>query len=204
MPSSDAPPCSAMNKGAAPRRIAVVGTSGSGKTTFARRAAGRLDIPHVELDAIFWGPGWTQAPVDEFRARAAAALAGDAWTTDGNYRKVRDIVWARADTVVWLDYALPVVLWRVTARTLHRCWTHEELWSGNRENFREAFLSRDSIILYALRTHRRHRRQYRETFRLPEYGHLRVVHLRSPRAAHRWLAQLTPSYKSPPSSGGRG
>ncbi|MBN1657965.1 MAG: adenylate kinase [Anaerolineae bacterium] len=173
-----------------PRRIAVIGTSGSGKTTFARRAAERLGIHHVELDAIFWGPGWTQTPVDEFRARTAAALAGDAWTTDGNYSKVRDIVWGRADTVVWLDYPLPLVLWRVTTRTLRRCLTREELWSGNRENVREAFFSRDSIILYSLQTYRRRKRQYQDLFCQPEYAHLHVVRLCSPRATRRWLAQL--------------
>jgi adenylate kinase family enzyme len=179
-----------MSKPSTPRRIAVVGTSGSGKTTFARRIARRLGVPHVELDAIFWGPGWTQAPVDEFRTRTAVALAGDTWTTDGNYSKVRDIVWGRADTIVWLDYPLPLTLWRVTTRTLRRCFTHEELWNGNRETLREALFSRDSIILFSLRTHRRRKRQYPELFGRPAYAHLHVVHLRSPRTARRWLAQL--------------
>jgi len=172
------------------RRIAVVGTSGSGKTTFARRAAEHLGVPHVELDAIFWGPGWTQTPVDEFRARTAVALAGDAWTTDGNYGKVRDIIWSRADTVVWLDYSLPLVMWRVLTRTLRRIITREELWSGNRETLREAVLSNDSIILYSLRTYRQRKRQFQDLFHDPGYAHLHLVHLRSPRAARRWLEQL--------------
>ncbi len=91
------------------RRIVVVGTSGSGKTTMAARLAEGLGLPHVELDAIHWGPGWTPLAVEEFRERTAEALAGEAWSTDGNYSGVRDIVWSRADTLVWLDYALPVV-----------------------------------------------------------------------------------------------
>jgi adenylate kinase family enzyme len=172
------------------RRIHVVGTSGSGKTTLARRLAQVLGMPHVELDAIFWGPEWAQTPTDLFRQRTAQALSGDAWTTDGNYSKVRDIVWGRADTVVWLSYPLPLILWRVTTRTLRRSLTGEELWSGNRETLRNAFFGRDSIILYALRTHRRRQRQYPALFKEPEYSHLRVVEMHSPRETRRWLKEV--------------
>lgn len=193
----DAPSGSCESERPGPCRIAVIGTSGAGKTTFARRTAQCLDIPHVELDALFWEPDWTPAPVEAFRARTAAALSGDVWTTDGNYHKVRDIVWGRADTVVWLDYPLPLVLWRVTTRTLHRCLTGQELWSGNRETWRGAFFDRDGIILYALRTYRRNKRRYREIFQQLEYPHLHIVHLRSPRAGRRWLAQLPSPLRSP-------
>jgi len=173
-----------------PRRIAVVGTSGSGKTTLARRLAQRLGIAHVELDSLHWGPDWTPAPRDLFRERVAGALGGEAWTTDGNYSAVRDIVWMRAGTVVWLDYSLPVVMGRVTWRTIRRSALREELWNGNRERFREAFLGRESIIWWALSTYRRRKQQYPALFGQPEYAHLRVVRLASPRAAHEWLDGL--------------
>lgn len=171
-------------------RIHVVGTSGSGKTTLARRLAGRLGIPHVELDALYWGPNWTPAPLELFRERAAQALAGEAWTTDGNYSRVRDIVWRRADTVVWLNYPLPLVLWRVIWRTLRRSLTREELWSGNRETLRQSFFDRESIVLFALQSYGRRKRQYPELFRQPEYSHLRVVELHSPRETRRWLEEV--------------
>jgi adenylate kinase family enzyme len=174
------------------QRIVVVGTSGSGKTTLAHQLAERLGIPHVELDAIHWGPNWTPAPLADFRERTAQALSGDVWTTDGNYSHVRDIVWSRANTIVWLDYPLPVILGRVTRRTIQRFVTREELWSGNRERFWTSFFSRDSIILWSLRTYRRRRREYPVLFSQPEYAHLDVVHLQSPRAAREWLrAQKT-------------
>ena len=108
------------------RRFAVVGTTGSGKTTVARRISERLSVPHVELDALHWGPDWTPAPLQVFRERTVRALDGDAWVSDGNYGKVRDIVWRRADTVVWLDYALVVILGRLTWRTLRRIFTQED------------------------------------------------------------------------------
>ena len=93
------------------RRISVIGTSGSGKTTFARRLAERAKLPHVELDALFWGPNWTPADDTLFRERVTTALSGDAWVCDGNYSSVRPMVLARADTVIWLDLPLLVCLW---------------------------------------------------------------------------------------------
>ena len=172
------------------QRIAVVGTSGSGKTTLAHRLAERLGVPHVELDSLHWGPDWTPTPRDLFREQVAEALGSKAWTIDGNYSSVRDIVWARADSVVWLDYSLPVVMGRVLWRTIRRSLLREELWNGNRERFREAFLARDSIILWALTSYRRRKREYPVLFEQPEYAHLRVVHLRSPRATEEWLEGL--------------
>jgi adenylate kinase family enzyme len=171
-------------------RFHVVGTSGSGKTTLARRLAQRLDIPHIELDALHWGPDWTPAPIELFRERTFQALSGEAWTTDGNYSKVRDIVWSRADIVVWLNFPLLLVLWRVTWRTLRRAITRQELWSGNRESLHEAFFGGESIIRYALQTHRRRKQQYAELFRQPAYRHLRVVELRSPREVRLWLEEV--------------
>lgn len=174
----------------APRRIAVVGTSGSGKTTLARRLAQRLGIAQVELDSLHWGPDWTPAPRDLFRERVARALEGEAWTTDGNYSAVRDIVWARADTVVWLDYTLAVVMGRVIRRTIRRCVLREELWNGNRERFWQSFLARDSIVWWALNTYRHRKREYPLLFARPECAHLHVVRLASPCAADRWLDRL--------------
>ncbi|MBU0490906.1 MAG: AAA family ATPase [Chloroflexi bacterium] len=172
------------------RRIVVVGVTGSGKTTLAGQLARRLGISHVELDAIHWGPNWTPATVDDFRERTAQALAGDAWVTDGNYSKVRDIVWGRADTVVWLDYALPVVLGQLVRRTLRRVVTQEELWNDNRETWRGVLFSRDSIVMWAFKTYRRRRREYPLLFQQPAYAHLTVVRLRSPRSMRRWLAGI--------------
>ena len=170
-----------------PGRFAVVGTSGSGKTTLARQLAKRLDVPHVELDSIHWGPNWTPLPLEVFRERVQEALSVDAWVSDGNYSKVRDIIWSRADTVLWLDYPLPLVMGRVIKRTFHRTLTREELWGGNQEHFFEAFLGRDSIVLWALSTYNRRRREYPILFSQPEYSHLRVIRLHSSRAAQKWL-----------------
>ena len=171
------------------RRIAVIGTTCSGKTTLARHLAERLGYCHVELDALHWDAGWAEVPLGVFRQRTNNALAGETWVADGNYGKVRDIVWSSAEMLVWLDYSLLVIYWRLTWRTLRRIVTQEQLWNGNRERLRDQF-GRDSLFLYVLQTHRKRRRAYSLLFAKPEYAHLSVVHLRSPHATERWRSEF--------------
>lgn len=171
------------------QRVVVVGSTGSGKTTLAEQLAIRLGGAFVDLDALNWGPAWTPAPLAVFRARAEAALAGDHWAVAGNYRKLRDITWGRADSLVWLDYALPLIMWRLWRRTVRRVVTREELWGGNRETFRSQFTGRDSLFLYAARTYARRRREIAAELIKPEYAHLRVWRFRRPAEAAVWLAR---------------
>jgi adenylate kinase family enzyme len=171
------------------QRISVVGTSGSGKTTLAKALAQRLDYAHIELDALHWEPGWQMAPLDLFRTRVAQAVGQPYWVTDGNYSKVRDIVWGRADTVVWFDYPLPLILWRLWWRTLRRTLLRQPLWNENRESFRTTF-SRNSVLWWAMATYGRRRREYPELFARPEYARLETVRLRSPRQTLAWLENI--------------
>lgn len=147
-------------------------------------------MPHIELDALYWEPGWKEAAVDVFRARVSAAIAAPAWVVDGNYGMVRDLTWGAADTLVWLDYAMPLVLRRLLVRSVRRGVRREHLWNGNRERLFTQFLSRDSLFLWALQTHRKHRRQYPEYLREPQYTHLRLVRLRGPRGAEQFVRAL--------------
>ncbi len=183
------------------QRVSVVGTTGSGKTTVGRELATRLGVPFVELDALNWGPGWLPAGAAVFKGRVERAIAGGSWVVDGNYggAGVRDVVWARADTLVWLDYALWRILLQLFRRTTRRVVAREELWSGNRESFRNAFLSRNSLFLWALKTYRRRRLLYPAMLALPEHRHLRVLRFRSPRETRRWLEAIE---VSPPTRGG--
>jgi hypothetical protein len=173
------------------QRVAIVGSTGSGKTTLARALAARLGLPHTELDGLYWGPGWAAPPPDAFRDTVAAVVAAPCWIVEGNYSRARDLVWSRADTVVWLDYPLPVVFGRLLRRTLRRVARREVLWGRNRESFRRAFLSADSILLWLLTSHHRHRRTYGRLLGSAAHRHLAVVHLRSPRQADAWLRRVT-------------
>lgn len=170
-------------------RLVVIGASGSGKTTLARQIARKLSLPHVELDALHWEAGWQAATRPVFRERVAAATAGNAWVVDGNYSKSQDIVWSRATHLVWLDYGLAPVLGRVLLRTAWRVLSQKELWSGNRESFR-GILGRDSIVLYAFASHRRHRKKYSALLAGEEFDHLNVYRFKRPQEASLWLQSL--------------
>jgi adenylate kinase family enzyme len=169
------------------RRIAVIGTSGNGKTRVARELAERLCVPHVELDAFFHGPDWTETPVEEFRRRVASAVEADEWVVDGNYHtKLGSVVLGRADTVVWLDQPLPLLLWRVTRRSVRRIRRQEQLWNGNRESWRGGFFGWESMFVWTIRSYFRRRRTVPQE--LARHPH--VVRLRSRRAVERWLEEV--------------
>lgn len=174
------------------RRIIVVGSTGSGKTTLASKLSTMLGMPHIEMDALFWEENWTGVAPEVFRARVEQVTCQPTWVIDGNYSRVRDIVWGRADTVIWLDYPAPVIFWRLLWRTLRRTIMQEELWSGNRERLANQFLSRDSLFLWAARKIPQHRRDYPALLASPEFHFDSVLRLRSPAACRRWLKSLTP------------
>ena len=169
------------------RRVAVMGASGNGKSTLSRALAERLDVPYIELDALHHGPNWAAPDLEDFRRRVGEAAAGDGWVIDGNYdRKLGEIVTGRADTIVWLDQPLGLILPRLWRRTYSRWRTQEELWNGNRESFRAAFLGRESLFVWTLRSHFRHRRQ--APARLEGRN---LVRLRSPDEVERFLASAS-------------
>jgi adenylate kinase family enzyme len=160
----------------------VVGNSGSGKSTLAAALATRQGLPYVELDSIFHQPGWTPLPRDEFRARVGALADGEAWVIDGNYSAVQDLVWARADTVVWIDLPRPLVMRRIIGRTFRRAARRQELWNGNREPWSN-WLTLDperSIIIWSWTQHAKYRVRYGEAMADPALGHVTFVRLRSP------------------------
>lgn len=168
-------------------RISIVGTTGSGKTMLARALSQRLGVPHVELDALNWEPRWREAKPDIFRGRVTNALHDERWITDGNYRVVRPIIWERADTVVWLDYPLPLIMNRLVRRTARRVATNEHLWGSNYERLSSVF-GKDSLVLWAMKSHRRRRREYPQW--IASYPHLTVYRLRSPRETQDWFCSL--------------
>jgi adenylate kinase family enzyme len=169
--------------------VSVVGNSGSGKSTLARELAAILEVPHVELDALNHQPGWEPLPEEEFRRVVAAKAAGDGWVIDGNYSVVQPLVWARADTVAWLDLPKSTVMRQIVWRTLRRVGGRQELWNGNRERWQNFFTwdPEQSVISWAWHKHAKYRARYSAAAADPANAHLRFVRLGSRREVTRFL-----------------
>ncbi len=169
------------------KRTVVVGTTGSGKTTFGHHLAKLLDAPFVELDAIYWQPNWTPIKDPLFREAVAKRIGAESWVVDGNYGLVRDMIWQRATTIIWLDYPLPLVLWRLLRRTLNRTLTHKRLFNDNREAFWGAFFSRRSLFRWALTKHHSRRQRYGDHFANNDFPNAIAIALHKPAHANAFL-----------------
>jgi len=175
------------------RRVAILsGPSGSGKSTFGRALAVRLGVPYVETDSLVHGPGWAERSADEVRASLAPTLALDGWVIDNPYRRlVGNLVVDEADTLIWLDMPMRAWLPRLLYRTLRRLARDEELWNGNREQWRLAFTGRQGLIPIAFRAHVDTRR------RIPvHYSGYPLVRLRSTGEVRAFLAAVEATHRA--------
>jgi adenylate kinase family enzyme len=175
-------------------RLVVVGCSGSGKTTMARRLARELDLPHVELDGLNWTAGWRDLAIQEpetFFRRVAEAAAGERWVMDGNYTKARDAHWSRATAFIWMDTPRPVVMRQVIWRSFSRAVTKQELWpgTGNKELFRR-WLDKEHPIRWAWDTWQMVHDRYGEWFAGGAYEGRPVHRVTNARQAKRLVEQL--------------
>jgi adenylate kinase family enzyme len=174
-------------------RAAVIGSSGSGKTTFASTLAAARNVPHIDLDAITWQPGWValhESDPDEFQRRCEAAMAAEAWVSCGNYVR-RPSLLARVTHLIWLDFSRTVVMARVIRRSFRRAITHDELWpgTGNRETF-VRWLDKGHPIRWAWDTYNRRRAQHEALFASRDVAGIETFRLRHPREAQALLARL--------------
>lgn len=172
-------------------RVVVVGTSCCGKTSYSRQLAAILRHPHIELDALYWKPNWVAKSEDEFTALVTAAISADRWIVDGNYGTARNLIWSRATCIMWLNYGFLTVLARAFRRTFRRAMSGEELYSGNKENFRKAFFNRDSILLWVVTTYERRRREYAELQNTKAFPHLQWFEFPNPAEARQFLRSPT-------------
>ena len=162
-------------------RINVIGTSGSGKTTFARELAELLNLPCYEMDQLFWKADWQESSDDELFQRVHEVTSRSRWVLDGNYSRTIPIRWKEVQLVIWLDPSFVRTVFQVTKRTIRRSLIRQEIWpgTGNRESLRKAFLSNDSIIWWAITTHRNNRNKYSSIVSLPAYSHICFIRLNS-------------------------
>lgn len=178
-----------------PRRVLIAGSGGSGKTTLAKRLGPVLGLPVHELDALYYGPDLHLAPT--FPSAIERIAAEEAWLFDSQGPpadseappEVRDLLWSRADTLIWLDYPRRVVVWRAVRRSLRRIITREPLWHGRRET-PLWWLRADHPIRRSWRLGKVAPRRLAERLQDPRWQHLTVARLRHPRATRNWLRSV--------------
>lgn len=175
------------------KRLVVIGVTSSGKSTLAENLAKRFDMRFVELDALNWEPNWQVAPLEVFRERVTRATQAEKWVVAGNYHTVRDLIWPKAEAVIWLDYPFLTVLWQLTRRTFRRWWTQELLWGTNREplfvHFK--FWSQESLFHWLFKTYWRRRREIPLLLSEPENQHLIFIRFQSPKETQKWLDEFS-------------
>ena len=169
-----------------PKRFVVTGTSGAGETAIAKQIARILGVPHIEFDAYRHGPNWSETPADAFRDQLGEALRGDAWGDDGNYSIARDVVWPGPRRWYGWTTRLHLVMWRLFWRTMRRGVLRKSYGTVAMRHF----VTRDSLFLWALRSHWLRRRTMPAAFAQPDHSHLDVVHLRSPKTTREWIRTL--------------
>lgn len=170
-----------------PQRITVAGVSGSGKTTICKQLAELLGVPRVEIDSLHHGPGWVRR--QSFVADVEKFIAGPRWVIELQYREVRPLIVARADTLLWLDYPTSVQMSRLIRRTVTRRIRRTELWNGNQEPPLHTFFTDDDHILrWGWRT----RNKLKPVIPTLEarFPGLITVRLRSPKESRRWMKSL--------------
>ena len=158
------------------KRIVIIGTCGSGKTTLGNHLAENLDYPVTDLDDLYWLPNWTRRPIEEFVSLIEEAALTETWIICGNQSRFRHLIWPKADTIIWLDLPLHTLLWRTFLRALRNIKTNKAFCNGNYESF-PRFLSRHSIIVWVLKSFLRHRRDYLAEMKNTE--HVKWIHAKS-------------------------
>ncbi len=183
------------------KRIIVIGSSNAGKSTLAEQLAQRLHVPFIELDALYWEPGWAPAQHDVFRERVRDAIEPESWVMAGNYTsQQQDVSWPAADTIIWLDLKLATLVRRCVRRTWRRSRSKDPLWGGtNRENLWEHLMlwnPEKSLITFTIKTHRSRRKKFEASMHDPIWSHLTFTRLRSVKEIDAWLDGI----ESPPTS----
>ena len=172
-------------------RINIIGTAGSGKSTFSKQIAEKLKIPYIELEALAWKSNWTEVTDEELFSKLERHLSSDDWVLDGNYPQTLHIKWKKCQMVVYLDMPFHIIFYRLLRRTLIRIFTREELWAGNKETFWRQFFTRDSVIWWGLSNFFPKRRYYLIDSKNPKYSHIKFVRLRSQKDVEHFFAHIT-------------
>ena len=175
------------------KRINVVGTSASGKSTFSKVLAQKLELSYIELDDLFWLDNWGESSDPNFfeKLQQSIDLAPNGYVIDGNYSRTEEIKWQEIDTVIWLDLPFHINLFRSVKRALLRVVSKQKLWpnSNNQESLR-MILTKDSIIWWMIKTHKKNQHKYLQMMQSSEYANIHWIRLSSRSEIKNFLKSL--------------
>ena len=178
------------------KRIIVIGTTGSGKSTLSAQLSEILKFPHYQLDALQFKSNWEIVSDDIFFAKIKKATDQDSWIIDGNFGRTHHLTWPYADTVIWIDLPFLLTLYQNISRTLKRIITREEIWegTGNRESWKLLF-SKDSIVRWLFKTYHSNISRYEKRMKDTNYAHLCFIRLRSRREIEDFILKISKDKK---------
>lgn len=180
------------------KKINVIGTSASGKSTFSKILAENLGLEYIELDDLFWKDNWQESTDVELIQKmnhsvhkANHDLCKNGYVIDGCYTRFRASVWREIDTVIWINLPFHVNLYQSLKRTFSRLITQEKIWlnSNNTESLKMIF-SRDSIIVWMLQTYFKNQKKYVSWMSDPQYSHIQFICLRSRKQVKQFLVEI--------------
>jgi adenylate kinase family enzyme len=123
------------------KKVLIIGSSGAGKSTFARRLGAITGLEVIHLDVLHWKPDWTEPDKSEWQKTVENALKGDAWIIDGNFGGTMEMRIRAADTVIFLDLPRALCVYRIVKRVVtYRKGTRPDMAEGCDEKFDWEFL----------------------------------------------------------------
>lgn len=170
-------------------KIIVLGSSCSGKTTLGKKLAAIKQAKPIDLDDLNWLPGWKNCSTEDLLKKIEKEIWGeDRWIISGNYRNTHPLTMPQATCVIWLDFPLRIILWRMVKRTLTRIITKEEVCNGNYETIYGAFLDEENLFSYTINTYKDRKKQF--LMLGEQYPHLEIIRLQSPKELTQFLNSL--------------
>uniref|UniRef100_UPI00402AF8C1 DNA topology modulation protein n=1 Tax=Bacillus sp. DX2.2 TaxID=3073452 RepID=UPI00402AF8C1 len=100
------------------KKVVIIGSGGSGKSTFAKELGKIINIPVFHLDSLYWGPNWTKTPTLEWKEKQNNYMKKTKWIIDGNFSSTLDMRIMAADTIIFLDLSRYICLFRAFKRSI--------------------------------------------------------------------------------------
>ncbi|WP_102027686.1 DNA topology modulation protein [Salirhabdus sp. Marseille-P4669] len=123
------------------KKIALIGSGGSGKSTFSKQLGAKFHIKVWHLDQLLWKSNWTPTSREEQIQIQKELVKEEEWIIDGNYNSTLDIRLEAADTILFFDLPRTVCVYRVLKRMIkYRNQTRPDMAEGCREKLDFHFL----------------------------------------------------------------